>query len=136
MRHGIVWVLVGLTVSSVVHLTAHHPMGRVYDQQRTMTIEGDVGRVLHVVPHPRLHLVVEDDQGTMRTWAVELDAANQLTGSAVSQAVLGLGDRIMVCGNPGRDPGEYRLHMLTLTRLSDGWSVASEHRPASQCESS
>ena len=135
MRRPIGVVLFVLAVSSVVHLTAHHPMGRVYDQQRTMTIEGDVGRVLHQVPHPLLHLVVEDDQGTTRTWAVELDAANQLTGSAVSQFVLGPGDRIMVCGNPGRDPGEYRLHMLTLTRLSDGWSVASEHRPASQCES-
>ena len=95
-----------------------------------------MGRVLHQVPHPSVHLAVEDDWGSTRTWAVELDAEHELTGSALNRAALRPGDRIAVCGNPGRDPGEYMLRMLTLERLSDGWSVASEHRPTSQCESS
>ena len=56
MRHGIVLVLVGLAVSSVVRLGAHHAIGRFYDERRTITIEGDVERVLHQVPHSSVHL--------------------------------------------------------------------------------
>ena len=135
MRHRMVMLLVGLAVASGVRLGAHHALGRVYDLHRTITVEGTVGRVLNQVPHSLVHLIVEDDRGNPRTWAVELDAAHQLTSLAVNQVALRTGDRITVCGNPGRDPGGYRLHMLTLERLSDEWSVASEHRPIAQCAS-
>ena len=100
-----------------------------------MTIEGAVGRVLHRDPHPLVHLIVDDHDAGSRTWAVELDAASQLASWAVKQAPLRQGDSITVCGNPGRDPEMYMLRLLTLKRLSDGRSVASEHRPASQCAS-
>ena len=131
---GVLW-LVLLTVSSVIRLGAHHPIGSVYDEHQTVSIVGDVQRVLYQVPHPLVHVVAEDDRGRARTWAVELGAENQLTGFAVNHAALRPGDRIIVCGYPGHDPGVYRLHMLTLRRFSDGSSVASEYRQASQCES-
>ena len=52
------------------------------------------------------------------------DAARWLTGSATEPPVLSPGDLVTVCGNPGRDPGEYRLRMLALQR-SDGVSLRS-----------
>ena len=82
MRHGIILVLVGLSVSSVMRLGAHHAIGRFYDEHRTITIEGPVGRVLHKAPHPLVHLAVEDDWGSTRTWAVELDAAKAVADPA------------------------------------------------------
>jgi len=52
----------------------------------------------------RTDVVVEGCGGSARTWAVEFDAAHQLGGSAVKPVVLWPGDRVTVCGNPGRDP--------------------------------
>jgi len=135
MKSTSVVLLVGLAGSSVVQLGAHHAIGGVYDEHRTMTIEGAVGRVLNHDPHPLVHLVVDDHDAGIRTWAVELDAASQLASWAVTQAPLRQGDSITVCGHPGRDPGMYMLRLLTLKRPSDGRSVASERRQASQCES-
>ena len=36
------------------------------------------------------------------------------------------GDRVAVCGNPGRDPGEFSLRMLALERRADGLSIAGD----------
>ena len=135
MRSKSVLLLVGLAGSSVVQLGAHHAIGGVYDEHRTMTIEGAVGSVLNHDPHPLVHLIVDDPDAGSRTWAVERDAASQLASWAVKQAPLRQGDSITVCGHPGRDPGMYMLRLLTLKRLSDGGSVASEHRSASECAS-
>lgn len=63
MRHVLAMLLVGLAVAPVVRLGAHHALSRVYDENRTTSMEGIVGRVLNQVPHPSVHLIVEDDRG-------------------------------------------------------------------------
>ena len=128
MKRRVVTLAVAVAVGSVMGVGAHHSVATVYDESRTMTLEGKIGRFLDNQPHALLHLSVRGGRGRTRTWAVEFDTANKLSSSRVSQAALRLGDRITVCGNPGRDPGTYRLRMLLLRRPSDGLSLRSEQR--------
>ena len=105
-------------------LVAHHPLTDVYDERQMVTIVGTVERVVDRMPHPSIELVVKRQGADERTWVVEFDAARRLTGSAGEPPRLLPGDLVTVCGNPGRDPGEYRLRMLALQR-SDGLSLRS-----------
>ncbi len=127
MKRRVVMLVVATAVGSAMGVGAHHSVATVYDESRTMTLEGEIERFLNYEPHALLHLVV-GGRGRTRTWAVEFDTASKLSSSGVSQAALRPGDRITVCGNPGRDPGAYRLRMLTLRRPSDGLSLWSEQR--------
>ena len=102
---------------------AHHVISEVYDIGRILTVEGEVDRVGYRDPHSFLHLRVPGGGSGIRTWSVELEGAARLRQLGVEQATLRPGDRITVCGNPGRDAGQYRLLMLVLTRPSDGLAV-------------
>ncbi len=128
MKRRVVRLAVAVAVGSAMGVGAHHSVATVYDESRTMMLEGEIERVLNLQPHAWLHLVVAGGRGRTRTWAVEFDTASKLSSSGVSQAALRPGDRITICGNPGRDPGAYRLRMLTLRRPSDGLSIWSEPR--------
>ena len=117
--------LVLLGATSVAPLVAHHAFTMDYDEERTMTLAGTVDRVVDRMPHPLVELVVKREGAPTRTWVVEFDAARRLTGSATERPVLLPGDHVTVCGNPGRDPGEYRLRMLVLQR-PDGLLLRSD----------
>ena len=115
-------VLAGCSVSSV-QAGAHHLITEVYDVGRTATIEGRVDRFVYQDPHSFVHLQVPGRRGRPLIWAVELEGAARLRQLGVNSRTLRPGDRLTVCGNPGRDAGQYRLLMLALERPRDGLSV-------------
>ena len=117
----VVW-LVALGTLSAAHVVAHHAVGAIYDEEHTVTIQGTVGRVVSQTPHPLFYLVVERRGSLARTWAVEIDDVGT---PVTSRSTLEPGDQVSVCGNPGRDPGEYRVRMLKLWR-SDGLSLRGD----------
>ncbi len=139
---GVGIVLVAVVLASGIPAGAHHTIAELYDQNRTITIQGKVGRLFYGDPHALVHLVVVGEQSSTRTWAVELDDTAKLSQQGLSRETLQPGDRITVCGNPGRDPGAYRVLMLTLERPSDGLSVtrsSANHNlgpPAPRCSRS
>ena len=100
----------------------HHVISEVYDIGQILTLEGEVDRIGYRDPHSFLHLRVADGGGG-RIWSIELEGGAKLYQLGVEPETLRPGDRITVCGNPGRDAGQYRLLMLVLTRPSDGLAV-------------
>ena len=121
-------IIVGLAAFgalSAAQVAAHHPISAVYDEEQAVTVEGMVARVAYQKPHPMVDLVVESRSGMTRTWAIEFDDLRLPDVAAVGRSTLEPGDRVTVCGNPGRDPGEYKLRMLVLER-SDGLSLRSK----------
>ena len=112
-------------LASGVPVLPHHPVGQVYDETETLTLEGDIVVLVYRNPHSLMHLEVVDGDGNEHTWAVEWRAADRLRHGGVGPKTLRPGDHVVVCGNPGRDPGQYRLWLLTLTRPEDGWSTAA-----------
>lgn len=123
MRVRTLLLAIGAAVASAQPGGAHHVISEVYDIGRTLTVEGEVDRIGYRDPHSFLHLRVAGAGSGGRIWSVELEGAAKLHQLGVERGTLKPGDRISVCGNPGRDAGQYRLLMLVLTRPSDGLAV-------------
>jgi hypothetical protein len=100
---------------------AHHSFTATYDTAKTVTIEGKVTQFILRNPHSFLHVAVVDKDGKEVVWNVEWAAAGQLGGSGVTRDSVKVGDPVVVTGNPGRDPADQRIRMVTLKRTSDGF---------------
>ena len=64
---------------------------------------------------------VRDSKGVVVTWSIEWGAASQLNLTGDKDA-LKPGDPVIVVGNPGRNPEDHRLKMVSIQRTSDKWS--------------
>ena len=115
-RYLAVLIVAGLSLASLP-IRAHHAISDVYDEERTLVLEGRVTSFLFGDPHSMVHVRVPDRDGRPYTWAVELRAARRLQRTGWTAGALAAGDRVRVCGNPGRDPGIYRLYLLNVTRI-------------------
>lgn len=124
-------VLLGLatvagTVLTAGQAIAHHSFAATYFEDRTQKVEGKVVQFLYRNPHSFVHVQAPDEKGLQHRWAVEWDAAGQLVRQGVTRETLKPGDHIIILGNPGRNPEDYRLRMVTITRPSDGWKWAAD----------
>ncbi len=126
MRRGLgILIAAGCLIGLPVQ--AHHAISEIYDEERTVVLEGEVASFLFGEPHSMVHVRVPDDQGDIKTWAVEWRGARLLETKGWTADGLAAGDHVRICGNPGRDPGAYRLYLLQLARVaadSDPGAVA------------
>ena len=125
----------GVLIAAVVCAThfplqAHHAIGETYDEERTIVLEGEVSSFQFGNPHSMIQLRVRDGQGHQHTWAFEWRGARRLQQEGWTDSALTTSDRVRICGNPGRDPGAYRLYLLNLA------VTASDSRLATTSDSS
>jgi len=106
---------------------AHHSFAATYIEDKAVTIEGELVQVLFRNPHSFVHLTVTEKDGTMVRYAVEWGGAAQLGGQGVTRETLKLGDRLIISGNPGRNPADHRGRMISLRRPSDGFGWGTRH---------
>ena len=104
---------------------AHHPIGEVYDEERTLVVEGEVASFLFGDPHSMVQLRVRESDGVKHTWSVEWRPALQLERQGWNATALHEGERVRICGHPGRDPGAFRLYLRSLTQLASGKTTFS-----------
>ena len=100
---------------------AHHSFSATYDETKEASIEGEVAQFLFRNPHSMVQVLAPDENGEMRRWAIEWAGVNALTGEGISRETLRIGDHVIVTGNPGRVPSDYRMRMLSIERTKDGW---------------
>jgi hypothetical protein len=106
---------------------AHHSYA-AFDRCTPVSLEGEIDSVEWVNPHIRIHLRTQE----VASYFVEWFSLIQLEQAGIAPATLKSGDRVVVTGNPLRDPSKKVLSLLTeIRRPSDGWSWAREPRPVS-----
>jgi hypothetical protein len=101
---------------------AHHSFAATYIEDKSVTLEGELVQVLFRNPHSFVHVNVKEKDGTTVRYAIEWGGAAQLGGQGVTRETLKLGDHLIISGNPGRNPTDHRVRMVTLRRPSDGLS--------------
>jgi hypothetical protein len=121
MRRTTLAILTLALTAVAVPGRAHHSFAATYDESRTVKIEGRLVQFLYRNPHSFVHMMAPDTDGQERRWAVEWGGAGQLAGQGVTRETLKPGDVVVVTGNPGRNPAEHRIRMLTLRRPTDGF---------------
>lgn len=105
---------------------AHHSFTATYFDNKTVTIEGKIVQFLFRNPHSFVHVTAPDESGVMQRWTVEWGGAGQLGGQGVTRDTLKPGDVVVITGNPGRDPADHRMRMVSLKRTSDGFGWGSK----------
>ena len=115
-------IILGLAAAFLFGVTAygHHSFSTIYQLDDEMKLEGKLLRFLNRNPHSFIHIEVKDKSGKVQVWSVEGASASQFAQSGIQAATLKVGDPVIVTGNPARNPGEYRMRMVTLTRTTDG----------------
>jgi hypothetical protein len=114
-------VAVSLMTSITAPAGSHHSFTAVYRPDARIEIEGKVAQFLFRNPHSILHVIAPDDSGEMTRWAVEWQGASQLGAGGITAQTLRPGDPVVIEGNPGRNPEEHRIRMLTIKRTTDGF---------------
>ena len=100
---------------------AHHSVAATYVGEKTISVEGTLVQFMFRNPHSFVTIEGKDENGKMQRWGVEWGGAGQLGGQGVKRDTLRAGDHVIITGNPGRDPAEHRIRMLTVKRPSDGF---------------
>jgi len=113
-------VVVGMMIPATATY-AHHSFAATYLENQTQKIEGKVVQFLFRNPHSFLHVEAPDAKGVMQTWAIEWAAQGQLGNQGVTRESIKAGDKVIVVGQPGRNPDDHRLRMMSVTRPADGW---------------
>jgi hypothetical protein len=122
MSELLVRCLLAASLLLTVPSRAHHSFAATYLEDQSITIEGSLVQFLFRNPHSFLHIEVKDANGEMHTWAVEWAAPSQLGVTGVEHDALKPGDKLIVVGNPGRNPDAHRMRLLSVKRVSDGWT--------------
>ena len=110
-----------LLMGGGVQLYAHHSFAATYHEGRTVSIEGKLVQFQFRNPHSFVHVEAPDEQGVTQRWAIEWGGAGQLGGQGVTRESLKPGDVVRISGNPGRNPADHRIRMVSLRRPSDGF---------------
>ena len=100
---------------------AHHSLVASYYFDRRVTLEGKIVQFLFRKPHSFVQVEVLDQTRQPEILLAEWGDGSQLSRTGVFQDTLKPGDRVVVTGNPARNPAEHSLHIVTIVRPSDGW---------------
>ena len=107
---------------------AHHSFSAYYFEEQSVTITGAVHEFQFRSPHAVVMVNAPDPQGQMRTYAAEFASPNRLAREGVTKDTLKAGDPVVVTGSPGRNASEYKIHLKSIQRTSDGWSWGGGRR--------
>ena len=104
-----------------VRLSAHHSFAATYQEHEQVTIQGQLVQFLLRNPHSFVHVMVKEKDGTETRYVVEWASPSQLQGR-VQRDTIHPGDEVIITGNPGRNPADHRIRLVTFKRPSDNWT--------------
>jgi hypothetical protein len=102
---------------------AHHSFTAAYEAGKRVEIEGVVKEFVWRNPHSYVRLEITGKEGKTEVWTLEWGSSTQLSAAKypISRTTLKFGDRIIVAGEPGRDPEARRVRIFSIKRPVDGW---------------
>lgn len=80
-----------------------HHSSYMFDDERTVTLEGVVKEFQYTNPHSWLLVDVTDDDGNVTTWGFEAEGPSTLQRAGIRPSDLPAGTKLTITGNPMRD---------------------------------
>jgi hypothetical protein len=115
-------ISIAWTLLTGVPAQAHHSISGEYFTNQRSTVEGELVQFLYHNPHSFLEIKSKDaHSGETVTWNMEWNSPARLSRDHVTAETLKPGDHPIITGQPGRTPGNHRLHVLTISRPADSW---------------
>ena len=121
MKVRLLVLAIAMVVIANAQVSAHHSFAATYFEGKTVTIEGKLVQFQFRNPHSFVQVEAPDEKGQIQRWAVEWGGGGQLGKEGVTRESIKAGDKVIVVGQPGRNPDDHRLRMMNITRPADGW---------------
>ena len=104
MREVVAGVLVGagMLLLGLPRLAAHHSAA-MFDDKKTVTVEGVVKEFQLTNPHSWLLVDVTDKTGKVVTWGFEAEGPSTLRRAGIKPSDLRPGTKLTITGNPMKD---------------------------------
>ncbi len=91
---------------------AHHSFS-MFDQDESLTMEGNVTEFEWINPHVWLHAMIEGEDGQEYQWLFEMGSVGQLIRAGWTQGTIKEGDTVTITFHPLRD-GSRGGHLQTM----------------------
>lgn len=95
-------VVLGILGAGSAHTLAHHSAA-MFDEKKTVTVEGEVKEFQLTNPHSWLLVDVKDKAGKVTTWGFEAEGPSTLARAGIKPSDLRPGTRLTITGNPMKD---------------------------------
>jgi hypothetical protein len=108
MRHVVREIATGVLVGAAVLLSASeralaHHSAAMFDDKKTVTVEGVVKEFQLTNPHSWLLVDVTDKSGKVVTWGFEAEGPSTLRRAGIKPSDLRPGTKLTITGNPMKD---------------------------------
>ena len=123
MNNNYLGVLIPVLLSfwAATSAVGHHSFAAQYDADKPVTLTGIVTLVEWTNPHARFYVDVEDENGNVINWNLELASPNILVRNGWTRTFVEPGDEVTVEGTLARD-GSNMANALVVF-LADGTQV-------------
>ena len=101
---------------------AHHSFARMYHEEKSISLEGDVVSYEYRSPHTWVYFTANDGKGVLRKYGAEWSNPRRLQQQGVAASTLKAGDHVIITGAPNRSATDYSVHLKSIRRTADGWS--------------
>lgn len=101
-------LVAAIFLSIALPIAAHHS-GAMFDNSRSVTLNGTVKTFQWTNPHCFIQLIVPGPKGEPAEWSVEMGSPFEVFRTGVRPATLKAGDKITVVVHPIRDGGRAGL---------------------------
>ena len=93
---------VGLLVLMSAPVWAHHSAA-MFEEKKTITVEGVVKEFQYTNPHSWLLVDVKDKSGKVTTWGFEAEGPSTLQRAGIRPSELPVGTKLTITGRPMKD---------------------------------
>jgi len=98
---------------------AHHSFSAEYDAKKPVTLKGVITKVEWTNPHVYFYLDVEDENGKVINWALEMGPPNGLQRAGWTRNTMNIGDEVIVDGVLAKD-GSHQANARSVTMAATG----------------
>jgi hypothetical protein len=95
-------VVLGILGAGSARALAHHSAA-MFDEKKTITVEGEVKEFQLTNPHSWLLVDVKDKAGKVTTWGFEAEGPSTLARAGIKPSDLRPGTKLTITGNPMKD---------------------------------
>jgi hypothetical protein len=95
-------------------VSAHHS-ATMFEQQRTITVEGVVKAFQYTNPHSWLLVDVTGKDGTVTTWGFEAEGPSKLQRAGIRPSTFPIGTKVTMTGRPMKDGQPAAIWVFAVT---------------------
>jgi len=104
MKRTITALLTTVGVLLTLHLAeAHHSFASVFDREDPINLTGTVTKIEWMNPHTWFYIDVEEEDGNVENWALEMGSPNTLVRRGWNHNSLQVGEVVTVVGFRARE---------------------------------